>query len=142
MAKIENECLLELNADHRLPESRIRLAQRKLNAGTVTIYTVNKQIASIRSNLYWPMRLTDEQEAKVKAWLLNKAYTPTGELRKNCPFWNNQLKVIKNCKEIYLRKFYCRRDYGRYKYFPVYCLTDGDGISYSYYVKNGEIVNY
>ena len=142
MAKISNECLLELNADHRLPESRILLAQRRLNAGKVSIYTITKQI-SPRGNLYRPMRLTDEQEAKAKAWLLNKAYTPTGKFRKNNPFCHNDLKIIENCKEMYLQRFYCRSiRYNDYGYFPVYCLTDGNGNDYSYYVRGGEIIEY
>lgn len=77
--------------------------------------------------------LTPDQNEKGLAFLRDKAYTPKGNIRKNCPFGYRELNIINTSSEFRFKGFY---DAGRRNYVSLLPLYELDGMEYYY---DGEV---
>lgn len=77
--------------------------------------------------------LTPGQNEKGLTFLRDKAYTPRGNLRKNCPFGYRELNIISTSSEFRFKGFY---DAGRRGYVSLLPLYELDGMEYYY---DGEV---
>ncbi len=75
-----------------------------------------------------------------RAWLCNLAWTPTGKARKNDPFGNYELEILKTFDTITLSDFYMYPGYGYSRHYgPVYTVKGKNGDSFQYYIQAGKI---
>lgn len=77
--------------------------------------------------------LTPEQNEKGLAFLRDKAYTPKGNIRKNCPFGYRELNIIDTCTGFTFWGFYNAGRWGHVSLFPLYKIGDME------YYYDGEI---
>jgi hypothetical protein len=121
--------LEEIKNKGEITEQELLLIKRRLNDGTYK-YSDVKPLFEDGEGL----KLTPEQSAKGKAWLLDKWKTPTGKVRENSPFGYREEKILEEEHEMYLKDFYddARGDY--HNYYPYYEIGGME-----YYVKGGEI---
>lgn len=73
--------------------------------------------------------LTPEQNEKGINFLRDKAYTPKGNLRKNCPFRYRELNILDNNTELTFQGFY---DAGSRNFVSLLPLYDIGGMLYYY----------
>lgn len=71
--------------------------------------------------------LSPERNEKGISFLRDLAYTPKGNLGKNCPFGNRELNIIDTCTEFTFRGFY---DAGRRDYVSLLPLHEIGGMEY------------
>lgn len=68
--------------------------------------------------------LTPDQNEKGLAFLRDKAYTPKGNIRKNCPFGYRELNIIDTETEFTFHGFYDAGRWGHVSLFPLYKIGD------------------
>ena len=134
MAKtISNEELVEtIKAQGFITEKQIMLLQKRLNNSRESANELYMMVANIM-----PIKLTAEQEAKGREWLLNKNLKKNGEFRKQATLTETETSVLNTSKDAYLSDFYDLGD-GRFvNNVPIYRYANSDDY-FEYYVQCGD----
>ena len=112
-----------------ITEQEILLIKRRLNDGTYKYENIKPLFEDGEG-----LKLTQEQQDKGKAWLLDKWKSPTGKVRENSPYGYREEKILSENHELRLKDFYDDAR-GDYHYYSPYYEIGG----MEYYVKGGEI---
>ena len=135
MAKtISNAALVETIKNQGFAtEQQINLIKRRMNKSRENASEISDLTADIM-----PIKLTAEQTAKGREWLIRKNLKNNGQLRKNATLSENEISVLKDDKtEAYLSDF-C--DFGnRYvtNNVPIY-RYENENDAFDYYVQGGD----
>ena len=114
-------------------EKQINLLKNRINKSDESASEINDLTAN-----FMPIKLTDEQTAKGREWLLRKNLKNNGQFRKNATLSENEISVLKDAKtEAYLSDFYDLGD-GRFvNNVPIYRYANSDDY-FEYYVHGGD----
>lgn len=128
--KTNEQIFEEIKKQGYITEQQINLLKRRGNHQNEDIfdYTLFEL-----EQFDYGIPLTPEQNEKGLAFLRDKAYTPKGNLRKNCPFGYRELDIISTSSEFRFKGFY---DAGRRGYVSLLPLYELDGMEYYY---DGEV---
>lgn len=131
--KTNEQIFEEIKKQGYITEQQINLLKRRGNHQNEDIfdYTLFEL-----EQFDYGIPLTPDQNEKGLAFLRDKAYTPKGNLRKNCPFGYRELNIIDNNTEFTFRGFY---DAGNRNYVSLLPLYEIGGMLY-YYDGNIHIV--
>ena len=94
-----------------------------------------QEISDLTANIM-PIKLTAEQTAKGREWLLRKNLKNNGEFRKNATLSDYEISVLKNAKEAYLSDFYNLGDRIANN-VPIY-RYENENESFEYFVQCGD----
>lgn len=112
-------------------ENEINLLKKRLNAGESDEF-----MEAIYDN--GGIELSEEQNAKGYAWLLDKWQTPTGKERKNNPFGYREMEALKDFSHFKIAGFFDAGWYGFHSWMPIYDVYAKDGYGFQYIVKGGQ----
>ena len=114
-------------------EKQIMLLKKRLNNNSrESANELYMMVANIM-----PIKLTAEQEAKGREWLLNKNLKKNGEFRKQATLTETETSVLNTSKDAYLSDFYDLGD-GRFvNNVPIYRYANSDDY-FEYYVQGGD----
>ena len=113
-------------------EKQIQLLKSRMNKSRENAYEINDLTANIM-----PIKLTAEQTAKGREWLLRKNLKNNGEFRKNATLSEIETSVLKNAKEAYLSDFYDLGDGIFSNNVPIY-RYENENDYFEYYVQFGD----
>ena len=129
---ISNAELVEtIKAQGFITEKQIMLLQKRLNNSRESANELYMMVANIM-----PIKLTAEQTAKGREWLLRKNLKNNGEFRKNATLSDYEISVLKNAKEAYLSDFYNLGDRIANN-VPIY-RYENENESFEYFVQCGD----
>lgn len=128
--KTNEQIFEEIKKQGYITEQQIRLLKTRGNQQNKDVF--NYTLLDTEQFEYG-IPLTPEQNEKGLAFLRDKAYTPKGNLRKNCPFRHRELNIIDTETEFTFMGFY---DAGRRNYVSLFPLYGIGGMEYYY---DGEI---
>ena len=131
---ISNAALVETIKEQGFAtEKQIQLLKSRMNKSRENASEIFNLLDSVL-----PIRLTEEQTAKGREWLLRKNLKNNGQFRKNATLSENNISVLKDAKtEAYLSNFY---DLGnRYitNNVPIY-RYENENDCFEYYVQFGD----
>ena len=114
-------------------EKQIQLLKSRMNKSRENAYEINDLTANIM-----PIKLTAEQTAKGREWLLRKNLKNNGQLRKNATLSENEISVLKDAKtEAYLSDFYDLGNGYITNNVPIYRYRN-ENDCFEYYVQLGD----
>lgn len=128
--KTNEQIFEEIKKQGYITEQQIMLLKRRGNHQNEDIF--NYTLFELEQFDYG-IPLTPGQNDKGLAFLRDKAYTPKGNLRKNCPFGHRELNIIDTETEFIFLGFY---DAGRRDHVNLLPLYGIGGMEYYY---DGEI---
>ena len=135
MAKVINnkELVETIKNQGFATEKQILLLKSRMNKSRENAHEMFNLLDSVL-----PIRLTEEQTAKGREWLLRKNLKNNGQLRKNATLSDNAISVLKDAKtEAYLSDFYDLGD-GRFvNNVPIY-RYENENDAFDYYVQGGD----
>jgi type I site-specific restriction endonuclease len=135
MAKVINnkELVETIKNQGFATEKQILLLKSRINKSRENAHEMFKMLDSVM-----PIKLTAEQTAKGREWLLRKNLKNNGQFRKNATLSENEISILKDAKtEAYLSNFY---DLGtRYviNNVPIY-RYENENDAFDYYVQGGD----
>ena len=115
-------------------EKQIMLLKKRLNNNSrESANELYMMVANIM-----PIKLTAEQTAKGREWLLRKNLKNNGQFRKNATLSENNISVLKDAKtEAYLSEFYYLGNGFITNNSPIYRYANSDDY-FEYYVQGGD----
>ena len=114
-------------------EKQIQLLKSRMNKSRENASEINDLTANIM-----PIKLTAEQTAKGREWLLRKNLKNNGQLRKNATLSDNAISVLKDAKtEAYLSDFYDLGNGYITNNVPIYRF-ENENDAFDYYVQGGD----
>lgn len=131
--KTYNKWLNCTKRGHVWTENEIIFFRKYLNgSSSIDINTVYYLASQIDNKNF---KITDQQSVKGILWLKNKCFTNNFKIRKNCPFKNFEINVIKNFKEFRFVGLYNVSENFYRNYMPIYrCIAhNGDYFEYVAY---------
>ena len=128
--KTNEQIFEEIKTQGYISEQQIRLLKRRGNHQNEDVFDYSMLDTEQFSD---GIPLTPEQNEKGIKFLRDLAYTPTGKIRKNCPFGYRELNIISTSSEFRFKEFY---DAGRRGYVSLLPLYELDGMEYYY---DGEV---
>ena len=118
-------------------EKQIQLLKSRMNKSRENASEINDLTANIM-----PIKLTAEQTAKGREWLLRKNLKNNGQLRKNATLSDNAISVLKDAKtEAYLSDFYDLGNGYITNNVPIY-RYENENDYFEYYVQLGNAILY
>ena len=139
MAKtISNSELVEtIKEQGFITEKQIMLLKKRLNNSRESAHEMFNLLDSVM-----PIKLTAEQTAKGREWLLRKNLKNNGQFRKNATLSENNISVLKNAKtEAYLSNFYDLGNRYIINNVPIYRYKNANDC-FEYYVQFGDVQLY
>jgi len=133
MAKVMNntELVNTIKAQGYVTEKQLLLLKSRMNRNKEN----EQEISDLTANIM-PIKLTAEQTAKGREWLLRKNLKNNGEFRKNATLSDYEISVLKNAKEAYLSDFYNLGDRIANN-VPIY-RYENENDAFDYYVQGGD----
>lgn len=128
--KTNEQIFEEIKTQGYITEQQISLLKRRGNHQNEDIFDYSLLDAG---QFEYGVPITPEQNEKGLTFLRDKAYTPKGNIRKNCPFGYRELNIIDTETEFTFHGFY---DAGRRNHVNLLPLYGIGGMKYYY---NGEI---
>ena len=115
-------------------EKQINLIKRRINKRDESASEMFNLLDSVM-----PIKLTAEQTAKGREWLLRKNLKNNGQLRKNATLPEYAISVLKDAKtEAYLSDFYdLGNGYNIINNVPIY-RYENENDAFDYYVQGGD----
>ena len=135
MAKtISNVKLVEtIKEQGFVTEQQINLIKKRINKSDESASEMFNLLDSVM-----PIKLTAEQTAKGREWLLRKNLKNNGQFRKNATLSENNISVLKDAKtEAYLSEFYYLGNGFITNNSPIYRYANSDDY-FEYYVQGGD----
>lgn len=128
--KTKEQIFEEIKKQGYITEQQIRVLKTRSNHENKDLfdYTLFNE-----ERFNYGIPLTPDQNEKGLAFLRDKAYTPKGNIRKNCPFGYRELNIIDTETEFTFHGFY---DAGRRDHVNLLPLYGIGGMEYYY---DGEI---
>ena len=144
MKKIKQiRSLLELNGC--ISEKDILLLKRRMNNPSTSAEMVLK-INELMSDFEGNMRVSPEQSKKGLDFMYNLYKTPTGKVRKNCPFNDEQKEILELAKHNSSESHFWLEGFSLMNYtsrsnnlYPAYMLLNTKG-RFTYIYAGGKIV--
>ena len=114
-------------------EKQIQLLKSRMNKSRENASEMFNLLDSVM-----PIRLTEEQTAKGREWLLRKNLKNNGHFRKNATLSENEISVLKDAKtEAYLSEFYDLGNGFITNNTPIYRYKNANDC-FEYYVQFGD----
>lgn len=135
MAKtISNVKLVEtIKEQGFVTEQQINLIKKRINKSDESASEMFNLLDSVM-----PIKLTAEQTAKGREWLLRKNLKNNGQFRKNATLSENNISVLKDAKtEAYLSEFYYLGNGFIANNSPIYRYKNANDC-FEYYVQFGD----
>ena len=135
MAKVINnkELVETIKNQGFATEKQIQLLKSRMNKSRENASEINDLTANIM-----PIKLTAEQTAKGREWLLRKNLKNNGQLRKNATLSDNAISILKDAKtEAYLSDFYDLGNGYITNNVPIYRYKN-ENDAFDYYVQGGD----
>ena len=135
MAKVINnkELVETIKNQGFATEKQIQLLKSRMNKSRENASEINDLTANIM-----PSKLTAEQTAKGREWLLRKNLKNNGQLRKNATLSDNAISILKDAKtEAYLSDFYDLGNGYITNNVPIYRYKN-ENDAFDYYVQGGD----
>ena len=135
MAKtISNSELVEtIKEQGFITEKQINLIKKRINKRDESASEMFNLLDSVM-----PIKLTAEQTAKGREWLLRKNLKNNGQFRKNATLSENSISVLKDAKtEAYLSEFYDLGNGFIINNVPIY-RYENENDAFYYYVQGGD----
>ena len=131
---IRNSELVEtIKAQGFATEKQINLIKRRINKRDESASEMFNLLDSVM-----PIKLTAEQTAKGREWLLRKNLKKNGQSRKNATLSENDISVLKDAKtEVYLSEFYDLGNGFITNNVPIYRYKNANDC-FEYYVQFGD----
>ena len=118
-------------------EQQINLIKRRINKSDESASEMFNLLDSVM-----PIRLTEEQTAKGREWLLRKNLKNNGQFRKNATLPEYAISVLKDAKtEAYLSNFYNLGNRDITNNVPIYRYRN-ENDCFEYYVQLGDAILY
>ena len=135
MAKVMNntELVNTIKAQGYVTEKQLLLLKSRMNRNKEN----EQEISDLTANIM-PIKLTAEQTAKGREWLLRKNLKNNGEFRKNATLSENEISVLKDTQTAAYLSDFC--DFGnRYvtNNVPIY-RYENENDAFDYYVQGGD----
>ena len=116
-----------------ITEKQLMLLKKRLNNNSrESANELYMMVANIM-----PIKLTAEQEAKGREWLLNKNLKKNGEFRKQATLTETEISVLNTLKDAYLSDFYELGNGYITNNVPIYRYANSDDY-FEYYVQGGD----
>ena len=135
MAKVINnkELVETIKNQGFATEKQILLLKSRMNKSRENAHEMFNLLDSVL-----PIRLTEEQTAKGREWLLRKNLKNNGQFRKNATLSENNISVLKDAKtEAYLSDFYDLGNGFITNNAPIYRYKNANDC-FEYYVQFGD----
>ena len=114
-------------------EKQINLIKKRINKSDESASEMFNLLDSVM-----PIKLTAEQTAKGREWLLRKNLKNNGQFRKNATLSENNISVLKDAKtEAYLSEFYDLGNGFIINNVPIY-RYENENDAFDYYVQGGD----
>ena len=114
-------------------EKQINLIKRRINKRDESASEMFNSLDSVM-----PIKLTAEQTAKGREWLLRKNLKNNGQFRKNATLSENNISILKDAKtEAYLSEFYDLGNGYITNNVPIY-RYENENDAFDYYVRGGD----
>lgn len=126
-----SELVNTIKAQGCVTEKQLLLLKSRMNRNKEN----EQEISDLTANIM-PIKLTAEQTAKGREWLLRKNLKNNGEFRKNATLSDYEISVLKNAKEAYLSDFYNLGDRIANN-VPIY-RYENENESFEYFVQCGD----
>ena len=118
-------------------EQQINLIKRRINKRDESASEMFNLLGEVM-----PIKLTAEQTAKGREWLLRKNLKYNGQLRKNATLPENEIRILKDAKtEAYLSGFYDLGNGYITNNVPIYRYKN-ENVYFEYYVQFGDVHQY
>lgn len=118
-------------------EKQINLLKNRMNKSRESAHEMFNLLDSVM-----PIRLTAEQTAKSREWLIRKNLKNNGQFRKNATLSENEISVLKDAKtEAYLSNFYDLGNGYITNNVPIYRYKNANDC-FEYYVQFGDVQLY
>jgi type I site-specific restriction endonuclease len=135
MAKVINnkELVETIKNQGFATEKQILLLKSRINKSRENAHEMFKMLDSVM-----PIKLTAEQTAKGREWLLRKNLKNNGQFRKNATLSENEISILKDAKtEAYLSNFYDLGNGFITNNVPIY-RYENENDAFDYYVQGGD----
>lgn len=135
MAKVINnkELVETIKNQGFATEKQILLLKSRINKSRENAHEMFKMLDSVM-----PIRLTEEQTAKSREWLIRKNLKNNGQFRKNATLSENEISILKDAKtEAYLSNFYDLGNGYITNNVPIYRYKNNNDC-FEYYVQFGD----
>ena len=135
MAKVINnkELVETIKNQGFATEKQILLLKSRINKSRENAHEMFKMLDSVM-----PIRLTEEQTAKGREWLIRKNLKNNGQFRKNATLSENEISILKDAKtEAYLSNFYDLGNGYITNNVPIYRYKNNNDC-FEYYVQFGD----
>jgi hypothetical protein len=139
MAKVINnkELVETIKNQGFATEKQILLLKSRINKSRENAHEMFKMLDSVM-----PIKLTAEQTAKGREWLLRKNLKNNGQFRKNATLSENEISILKDAKtEAYLSNFYDLGNGFITNNVPIYRYENANDC-FEYYVQFGDVQLY
>jgi type I site-specific restriction endonuclease len=139
MAKVINnkELVETIKNQGFATEKQILLLKSRINKSRENAHEMFKMLDSVM-----PIKLTAEQTAKGREWLLRKNLKNNGQFRKNATLSENEISILKDAKtEAYLSNFYDLGNGFITNNVPIYRYKNANDC-FEYYVQFGDVQLY
>jgi type I site-specific restriction endonuclease len=139
MAKVINnkELVETIKNQGFATEKQILLLKSRINKSRENAHEMFKMLDSVM-----PIRLTEEQTAKSREWLIRKNLKNNGQFRKNATLSENEISILKDAKtEAYLSNFYDLGNGFITNNVPIYRYKNANDC-FEYYVQFGDVQLY